>query len=633
MAIIPRESVEQVLQATDIVELVSSYLPLKRAGAQFRANCPFHNEKTPSFYVNPARQSFKCFGCGAGGDAITFVKDYENLPFPDAVRRLAQRVGVQIREEVEDPEAEKARRSKGRLLDLHREATEFFHRLLMKSSDAAHARDYLKSRGYGAEMAKSWHLGWMPENPEVFLSWARERKYLGRELKDSGMCFLRDENNPRSGLGVRFRDRLMFPIRNEIGDVIAYSGRQLRENPNSGKYVNSPESPLFVKSRVLYALDRARKPILNEKAALLCEGQLDVIACHEAGVTHALAPLGTAFTETHARLLKRYTSHVVACYDADNAGVNASEKLFRVLCKQGLSMRVVCLPEGLDPDDYLQRYGAEEFRELLSEAKEFFDFKLDHAGATGQLEQPASRNKVLADCAGILAKMSDMAARENAINSVASGLRASAQSLRAEIKRIHRRPQRRYQEGREEEGGAVPVEATSLHRVVAYLCDLALRSPEAQYFLADQFESLHEAGEWLEGVPLLQSVLAAAPDATSPAAVNAFLATLSEPDRLALSQTGADDGGQTIDDGLKAAEEALGLLSAIVLQKKDAAVKAALKEPGLAPEKMIELIEQSKEIAGMLRGIEQRIEFDDELPKSTYKPRKKQWKGNRGQSD
>jgi DNA primase len=624
VAVIPKESIEQVLRATDIVDLVQSYVPLKRAGSQFRANCPFHSEKSPSFYVNPARQSFKCFGCGKGGDAITFVRDYENLPFMDAVRRLAQKAGIVLREEESDPMADQARRSKGKLLDLHREATEFLHELLMKSPDAGHAREYVKSRGFGREMAEGWRIGWMPENGNVFLEWAKSRNFSGRDLVQSGLCYLREETNPRSGLRVRFRDRLMFPVRNEIGDVIAFSGRQLRADPNSGKYVNSPETAIFIKSRVLFALDRARKPILTHKAALLCEGQLDVISCHESGIDHAIAPLGTAFTEDHARLLKRYTGHVVACFDADKAGVAASERLFRVIATQGLSMRVACLPEGDDPDTYMKTHGADAFRALLAEAKEFFDFKLEHAKKMGLLDQAATRNTAMQECAEILAGMTDMAARENAINTVVAHLQMSSQALRDEIGRMRSRPQRpAFVRDTADESVAV-VRPTPLNRIVAYLCHLALGSATAQHFLADQFETLHEATAWLEGVPLLESILAAAPDCSSPSAVNAYLATLGEADRLAL--LGEVEVGNVEENGLRAAEHALALLSGIVLQRRDAAVKSALKEPGLSNERMFELLEQSKEIAHLLRGIDQRCEFDDELPKSTFKPKEPEWK-------
>lgn len=625
MAIIPRENIEQILNATDIVDLVNSYVPLKRAGAQFRANCPFHNEKTPSFYVNPARQSFKCFGCDAGGDAITFVRDYENLPFSEAIRKLAHRAGIPLQEAQDDPKAEQKRRRKGRLLDVHREAAEWFHELLMTDPGAEHARTYLKSRGFGSEMAKNWSIGWMPDNPRRFLDWAREKKFTGRELIDSGICNLRDEGNPTTGLFVRFLDRLMFPVRNEIGDVIAFSGRQLRENKNSGKYINSPETTIFRKSRTLYALDKARKPILKEKAALLCEGQLDVISCHEQGIENALAPLGTAFTEEHARLLKRYTPHVIACYDADAAGVKASERLFRELAPAGLSMRVVCMPEGDDPDTFLKKHGTEAFRLLLDEAKEFFDFKLDHARELGLLKDPTQRSTILSECAEILAMVGDIATRENQINSVVAHLQTSSQSLREEIARIKAKPQRNYRQTQTDESRGAPVEATPMHRIVAFLCHLALSSATAQNLLGEQFETIHEAAQWIEGIALLESVLSATPDPNSAASVNAYIGSLPEADRRALMNDVGLDGAP--EDAMQATEYALAMLSSTVLQKRDAAVKAALKQSDLSPERMKQLLEEAKELGTLMRG-SGRFEFDDELPTSTYREKQPAWKKN-----
>jgi DNA primase len=625
---ISKENIEQVLSATDIVDLVNSYVPLKRAGTQFRANCPFHNEKTPSFYVNPARQSFHCFGCGKGGDAITFVREYENLPFTDAVRKLAQRASVTIREEESSPDDDRRRRSKGRLLDLHREAAGFFHQQLLKSPDAAHARDYLKSRGFGREMAANWQVGWMPENTGAFLDWARERKFTGRELVDSGICYLKEGEGARPGIRVRFRDRLMFPICNEIGDVIAFSGRQLREDPNSGKYVNSPETVIFRKSRVLFALDRARKPVLREKCALLCEGQLDVIACHERGIDHALAPLGTAFTAEHAKLLKRYTKQVVICYDADAAGLAATARAFRELAPEGLAVSVARMPAGEDPDSYLAKHGADGFRELLTGARGFFEFKLDVARDGGSLDSAAGRATALAECAELLGVMGDFAERENQINVVAGRLQTSGTSLRQEIARLKARPQWRQRgEAAENAGGVAPQEPTRMHRIVAFMCHLALHSPAAQHLLADQFETLHEADQWLEGISLLESILSAAPDPGTPAAVNAFLAGLPEPDRMALMRDAALEGAP--DDGMMAAEHALALLSGTVLQRRDASLKAALKEPGLSAGRMAELIAEAKEISTLMRGIGQRFEFDDELPPSTYKPKVPDWKQRR----
>ena len=630
MTQIPKESVEKVLEATDIVDLISSYLQLKRAGSQFRANCPFHSEKSPSFYVTPSLQRFHCFGCGKSGDAISFVREYENLPFTDAVRKLASKAGVVLLEESSDPKADQSRKSRGRLLDLHREATAFFHEQLMENPAAAHARDYLKSRGFGREMAENWALGWMPDDPRVFLDWAKSRKFTGRELADSGIAKQKEDNDPKAGLFVRFQDRLMFPIRNEIGDVIAFTARQLRENKNSGKYINSPETAIYKKSRVFFALDRAKKSILQEKEALLCEGQLDAICCHQSGITNAIATSGTACTAEHARILKRYTKNVVICYDADNAGLEAVEKAYQQLAPEGLGVRVVEMPAGDDPDSYLKVHGADAFRQLLANAKEFFDFKLDRAKATGLFSTAAGRAKTLTDCAGMLALITDFAVQDNQLNVVAVQLQTSTQSLREAIAKAKAMPKRSYVLLKTESADQADVRAepTQLHRIVAFLCRLALSSGPAQHFLAEQFETLHEANRWLEGIQLLETILGAAPDPASNAAVNAFLGTLSVADRLALvSETSALEGVSL--DGMQAAEQALALLSGTVLQRRDAAVKAELKQPNLAPDRLLELLHETKEISSLLRGIGQRSEFDDELPASTFKEKLPAWQ-NRG---
>jgi DNA primase len=623
---IPKESVEKVLEATDIVDLIGSYIQVKKAGSQYRANCPFHNEKTPSFYITPSSQRFHCFGCGKGGDAISFVRDHENLPFVDAVRKLAGRAGIHLVEESSDPNAEQNGRSRGRLLDIHREATAFFHELLMSHPAAQHARDYMKSRGFGRSMAEGWAVGWMPDQPKLFLDWARAKKFTGRELVDSGLTSMREENNPRSGLYVRFQDRLMFPVRNEIGDVIAFVGRQLRENKNSGKYINSPETRIFKKSKVIFALDRAKKAILQEKSALLCEGQLDAICCHELGISHAIATSGTACTQQHARILRRYTSQVLICFDADKAGLAATEKAFRELAPEGLAVRVVEMPTGEDPDSYLRAHGVDAFRQLLANAKEFFDFKLERGKATGLFATAAERALALNQCVEMLSLMTDFAARENQINIVATHLQTSSVALRAAIAKALLNPKKSYVEPSDGGGKEAPMqEPTRLHRIVAFLCHLALTSAQAQRLLAEQFETLHEANRWLEGIPLLEVILGAAPDPASHAAVNAFLANLPEPDRIALARETSGLEGVTT-DGMQAAEEALALLSATVLQRRDAAVKAELKQVGLSHERMIALLNEAKEISSLLRGIGQRSEFADELPASTWKPKVPEWK-------
>lgn len=622
---IPQETIQQVLAATDIVDLIGSYIQLRRGGSgSFVGLCPFHNEKSPSFNVNQARQFFHCFGCGKGGDAIAFVRDYENLPFSDAVRKLAARTGIQVQEVESDPNADKARKLRGRLLDVMRETAAFMHGHLMTAPEAQHARDYLKSRGFGREMAEGWTLGWMPENTRLYLDWARSRKFTGIELKESGMAYLRDENDRNSGLNVRFRNRLMIPIRNEVGDVIAFTGRQLVEDKNSGKYVNSPETLLFRKSNVLFALDRAKKPMLREKQALICEGQIDVMACHERGFDHAIASQGTAFTSQHARLLKRFTRTAVLCFDADNAGIAAAEKAFRELIIEGISVKVAELPKGDDPDTFLRVRGEDAFRDLIANAQPFFDFKIDRATAAGALSTVEQRATFTSECAALFAVMTDHTAREMQMNHVTTRLRmGNSPLLRAATVAALKQPQRREHNAPEaEQEKVIP---TPVDRTVGALCQLALGSAEAQHLLADQFETVHEAGEYLAGVPLLEIILSGCPDPTQPASVNAFVARQTEEDRLALLALMHHD--RAFEDPVAATYDTLSMLAAKVLLERDRRNKALLSQPGLAIEHQIHLFEEGKEIQRLLDGVKGRFVTEDILPPAPKKPvAKKEWK-------
>ncbi|BCU79410.1 DNA primase [Luteolibacter sp. LG18] len=623
MSQIPQETIQQVLAATDIVDLIGSYVQLRRAGSGFKGLCPFHNEKSPSFNVTPSRQSFHCFGCGKGGDAIAFIREYENLPFTDAVRKLAGRVGVPVIEVESDPQADQARRLRGRLLDLMRETTAYIHELLLTSPDAQHARDYLKSRGFGRDMAERWSIGWMPDNLRWYTDWARERKFTGRELVGSGMAYLKDENDPRSGIGIRFRNRLMFPIRNDIGDVVGFSGRQLVEDKRSGKYVNSPETPLFKKSNILFALDRAKKPILHEKAALLCEGQIDVISCHEHGIEQAIAAQGTAVTSQHARLLKRYTKSVVLCFDADSAGFTAAEKSFRELIMEGIAVRVIELPGGDDPDSFLKAHGAEAFRGLIANAREFFDFKIDRATASGAMSHAESRAAIARECAALLAVMSDTATREIQMNHLASRLQMGISAIKEVTVTALKQPQRR--EHPTEASTSPTAVPTPVDRTVGLLCQLALSSAEVQRLLSEQYETLHEAGEFLAGIPLLERILAGHPDPAAPAAVNAFLGHLQEEDRLALNTLLHAD--RPHEDPVAASYETMSMLAAKVLLQRDARNKALLNDPGLSRERLTFLLEEGKEIQRLLDGVKGRFIVEDILPPAPKKPvAKKEWK-------
>ncbi|HUK84001.1 MAG TPA: DNA primase [Verrucomicrobiae bacterium] len=370
--LISEQILDQVRQNNDVAEVIGSYFPLKRAGANFRALCPFHKEKTPSFNVNPAKQIWHCFGCGAGGDVFKFMMMYENLDFVGAVRRLAERAGILI--EFAEVEGEPSRGQKELLLKLHEQVAEFFHQTLLKEKSAEPARVYLKQRGIASETARRWRLGYSPDAWDALIRWAAAKKYPADCLETAGLILRRERGD---GFYDRFRGRLMFPICDEQGRVVGFSGRILIDANDQPKYVNSPETPIFQKGRILFALDRAKRAIIEEKVALLCEGQIDTISCHEAGIANVVAPQGTALTEQHARILKRYAEEVVLIFDADEAGQNAIVRSAEPLWEASLAIRVARLPQGHDPDSFVKTFGVKEFKNLVTKAPSFFVYLLE----------------------------------------------------------------------------------------------------------------------------------------------------------------------------------------------------------------------------------------------------------------
>jgi len=318
---ISQESIERVASACNIVDVVSSYFPLKRAGVNFRALCPFHHEKSPSFYVNEVRQTFHCFGCGVGGGVFRFVMDYEHLDFPTAVRRLAERAGITLVEESSARDVT-ARSERARLLDLHHKAALWYHHQLLRSPVALEARSYLKQRGFSKEIVVAWRLGYAPRSWDAFKKWGIAEGFRASELVAAGLLLKRDSNETYD----RFRDRLMFPIRNDYGEVIAFSGRILSANSQEGKYMNSPETLLFKKGNILFGMDKSKHALVQAGEAIVMEGQMDLISAFEHGCENVVAPQGTAFTLEQARLLRRFVERVILCFDSDNAGMTAVER-------------------------------------------------------------------------------------------------------------------------------------------------------------------------------------------------------------------------------------------------------------------------------------------------------------------
>ena len=481
MGLISEETIQRVSDANDIVDLISSYFPLKRAGTSFRALCPFHKEKSPSFHVNPARQNYHCFGCGAGGGVLRFVMEYEHLDFPSAVRRLAQRAGIPIIEEASTAEDHQKHGLRQRLLALHAEASTWFHDQLLKSPDASQARDYLKSRGLNSTVAKSWQLGFAPGSWDALLTHLRGRRFTQEEILQSGLASSKDEP-PRSGstLYSRFRNRVMFPIRNDYGEVIAFSGRILEADAKAAKYVNSPETPLFTKGRVLYGLDKTKRDLIEKNAAIVCEGQIDLISAFEAGIRNVIAPQGTAFTGDQARLLKRYVETVLLCFDSDAAGKKAAARSLPALLSQGLLVKIVTLPQGEDPDSLIRNSGAEAFLEVINNATDFFEHSLNEAFASGELNDSAGKSRLVSRIAPPLALVQDAVLRETILGRTASRLGLPQGAIRVAMKapsveQDETQPQAPQQE-----------EELTLSAGMEMLCRLALTSQEVRTWLRTQ---------------------------------------------------------------------------------------------------------------------------------------------------
>lgn len=427
----PQNNLEQVRAASEIVDVIGSYLPLKRAGANFVALCPFHKEKSPSFHVNPQRQIFHCFGCHKGGDVFTFVKEYENIGFMDAVRRLAERAKIPLEFGRGEPD-QPTRHLKDQLLQIHEQITQRWQNCLANEAAGQLARDYLAQRGVTAEAIKLFRLGAAPEAWDDTVNWAKSKSYELALMEQAGLILKKPETGRHYD---RFRGRLMFPICDEQGRVIAFSGRILAGDEKTAKYVNSPETPIFTKSKVFFGLDKSKRAVLDAGFALVCEGQLDLIACYMAGVQNVVAPQGTAFTAEHARILKRYVDEVVLCFDSDEAGQNAAARSLDSLLASGLAVRVAVVPAPHDPDSFIKEHGPDAFRQLVQQAAGFFDYYLNRLCALHDLATDKGRLAVVRGMAEAVRKTGNTVLLDKHAQTTALRLGVSPEAVRAEFQK------------------------------------------------------------------------------------------------------------------------------------------------------------------------------------------------------
>jgi len=534
MGTIPPETIEQIAAANDIVEVIGSYFPLKRAGANFKALCPFHQEKTPSFMINPSRQTFHCFGCGAGGSVFRFVMDYEHTDFPSAVRKLAARAGITVVEQRGPADEDRRYEARRTLLKLHADAAEWFHENLLKRDVGEPARKYLKQRGITAEIAKHWQVGYALDEWDAFGSWARARGYNTRDLITSGLAKTRDdaERAPveSSSAYDRFRGRIMFPICNDVGEVIAFSGRLLKDAEGTAKYLNSPETPLFRKGSVLFGLHKTKRALIEANCAIVCEGQLDLISLFEAGITNVVAPQGTAFTENQARVLKRFVNEVVLCFDADAAGQKAGERSLDALLQNDLIVRMAEIPAGEDPDSLVRREGKEAFESRVARARDFFDYWIEREAAGVDLASLGAKMQLARSLAGTVSRVRDPLMRGEVASKVSARLGVAAQDFQALLPK--QRSELLRSNDRSEADGVGGIAPPPRHDI-AILCLLALRDEEAREFLREQNwrEILAQVADGEILVCILKSDLRL-DDAAS---LNAFMVTLSPPEERLVS--------------------------------------------------------------------------------------------------
>ena len=518
MGSIPTQTIEQIAAANDIVEVIGSYFPLKRAGTNFKALCPFHQEKTPSFHVSPQRQTFHCFGCGVGGTVFRFVMDYEHVDFPSAVRKLAARVGIPVIEErgggAEEDRQHEARRI---LLQLHAEAAEWFHNNLLKKDFAEAARAYLKNRGINQQVAKNWQLGYAPEEWDTFLKWVLQRGYERRQILQSGLVKLRDESRLESDFYDRFRGRIMFPIYNDVGEVIAFSGRILKSEAEGAKYINSPETPLFRKGNVLFGLHKTKRSLIEADCAVVCEGQLDLITLFEAGITNVVAPQGTAFTESQARTLKRFVNEVVLCFDADAAGKNAAARSLDALLQNDLIVRVAEMPPGEDPDSLVRRKGKADFEARIAEARNFFEYWIDREASSTNLDSLGAKMELARNLAETVSHVRDPLMRGEVARRVTARLGVST----SDFENLLAKQTRRQAQGSER--AHVPTAVAPPHDI-AMLCLFALRDEASREFLQEQ--NWREILAQTPNSELLARILSAEFRPGDAASLSGFMATL-----------------------------------------------------------------------------------------------------------
>jgi DNA primase len=604
----PGSFADTLKQQADIVRVIGDYVKLKKSGAQnFSGLCPFHKEKTPSFSVHATRQFYHCFGCGVSGDVFSFVQKVENITFPEAVRAVAEKLGVPMpKQQYSGPAEAQEAKLRGVLLDMHERACAFFQEQLRKP-EGARAREYLASRGLSDDIVREFRIGYAPDSG--FLLRDRLRGEFSEEhLKASGLFSWKDvpaeaagqgTNEPRpttdgrrpTALYSKFRNRITFPIANDAGKIIAFTGRTLATDEKSGpKYLNSPETPIYSKSRVLFNLDKARHAVRELGYAILVEGQMDCISVYAAGFRDVIASSGTAFTEQQACLLGRYCKKVVVNFDPDAAGAAATQRTLALLVSEDFEIKVLTLEPGLDPDLFIRRRGRDAYAEALRTSQKYFDYLIERARATFRVKTPEGKVAAVKFLLPHVHQVSSRIARAEIANEIAQKLDIDSDALRQELRQAA--ATRSSQVSAPAEVQATPAERIVVRALATsddLLEDNALR-PQAVYTLTH--ERLHE------GVAT-ESLMAALLAAEVETGFDPLSLGLPEADRRLLASILMDEEEPLTPELLSGALDAL---RRRVLERQIRQIKAQIAEA-----------ERRQDTTTLARLMQEKVRIDREL--------------------
>ncbi|MFA6485810.1 MAG: DNA primase [Candidatus Magasanikbacteria bacterium] len=495
----------------DIAQVIGEYIQLKKAGANYKARCPFHNEKSPSFMVHPEKQIWHCFGCGKGGDIFSFVQEIEGLDFPEALRHLAERAGVKL----DTYRSEIDKSQKNRIVEVNQAAAVFFHRFLTEIPSASGARAYLTNRQISSATIVEWQVGFIPDQWELLTQYLVKKGFAIDDLVASGLTIKKEGAPAGKGFYDRFRGRIMFPIRDAHGSVVGFTGRVLVETDRSGgKYVNTPQTLVYDKSRVLYGLDKAKMEIKHRDLAVIVEGQMDVIACHQAGMKNVVASSGTALTGEQVKLLKRYSGNIAMAFDADNAGQEAMKRGIDAALSEGMSVKVISIPAGAGKDaDECIKKDKNTWFQAVENAQEIMSWYFTNVLSKYQLSVPHEKQLASTILIGEIAKLTYAVERDDWLRRLSEQLNIDSTVLREELKKAIKNKgamPARVAAGLEKSAAvAVNVVKKAPHSRIQVLAEglwsLLMKWPELypdtrvrlqkEYFVATDFVGLYEISE------------------------------------------------------------------------------------------------------------------------------------------